>query len=244
MLRPHTYPELIGKALVLEAQPFETMVDDDQPWLEGGVLVVSVGVLVGLAQLIGNLLRTASLPSPTALLTTLLDGWQRLNAQWGLIPDNAAAEAAIRQGWAWFLLTSGYGSGWGNLLTLLLVPLGVLLQWLLVGLIVYGLGRGMGGRGTLNQVLGATALMIAPHSLLLLQVIPFVSVSGLLLAVWSLLILYRAVEVAHELPWQRAALVALLPYLLLIGCLLFVSTLALLIWSWGIAGGIAGGIAA
>ncbi len=235
MLQPHTYPELIGKALVLEAQPFETMVDDDQPWLEGLVLVVSVSVLVGFAQLIGNLLQTASLPPPAALLTTLLDGWQRLNTQWALIPDEVAAEETIRQGWAWFSVTSGYGFGWGSLLTLLLVPLGGLLQWLLVGLIVYGVGRGMGGQGTLNQVLGGTALIIAPQSLLLLQIIPFVSVSGLLLAVWSLLILYRAVEVAHELPWQRAALVASVPYLLLVGLLLIVGTLVLLLWTWGMA---------
>ena len=103
-----------------------------------------------------------------------------------------------------------------GLLGLVFTPLGLIVQWLLVGVLVYGAARGLGGRGTLNQTLGATALLTAPQILLVLLVIPFVHVSSLLLAVWSLLILYRAVEVVHDLPWQRAAMAALAPYVLLI----------------------------
>ena len=35
--------------------------------------------------------------------------------------------------------------------------------------------------------------------------------SGLLLLVWSMLIAYRAMEIAHVLPWQRAILTVLIP---------------------------------
>lgn len=35
MLQPKTYPELVGKALALEAEPFLTLAEDDNPWVEG-----------------------------------------------------------------------------------------------------------------------------------------------------------------------------------------------------------------
>jgi hypothetical protein len=68
---------------------------------------------------------------------------------------------------------------------------------------------------------------------LLLQIVPFVTVSSLLLLVWGLLILYRAVEVAHELDWQRAAISAAAPYLVLIGLLLIGATVASVAWRLG-----------
>jgi hypothetical protein len=57
--------------------------------------------------------------------------------------------------------------------------------------------------------------MVAPQLLTLVQVFPFVAISQLLLTTWSVLILYRAVEVTHDLPWQRAWLVALAPVVLI-----------------------------
>ena len=68
MLQPKKYPEMLGKALVFEAEPFIDMVDDDEPWAEGLFLVVLVGVLVGIAQIVGALLTAASMPQPEALL--------------------------------------------------------------------------------------------------------------------------------------------------------------------------------
>ena len=49
MLRPKAYPEMMGKALVFESEPFITMVEDDNPWVEGLFMVIVVGVAVGLA---------------------------------------------------------------------------------------------------------------------------------------------------------------------------------------------------
>jgi hypothetical protein len=216
MLRIRSYPELIGKALVLEADPFEAMVDDDEPWVEGLVLVVTVGLAVALAQIIGGLLLTATLPPADTMLNAILTGWREFNARLFLAPDTAAGEATIRQAWSWMQLASGYDSGWARLFTLIITPLGLIFQWVVASLLVYGLARAFGGHGTLNQTLGAVALIVAPQVLLLLHVVPFVAVSGLLLGAWGVLILYRAVEVAHDLPWERAALVALAPYLLLI----------------------------
>jgi hypothetical protein len=224
---------LIGKALVLEAQPFVTMTDDDEPWVEGLVMVATVGVLAAVAKLVGGLLLTASLPPADAVLAALLNGWQAIAAQTMPAADLAASEATIRQAWSTLLVATGYGGGWARLLGLVFTPLGLIIQWLVVALIVFALARALGGRGTLNQTLGATALMVAPQVLLLLQIVPFVTVSSLLLMVWGLLILYRAVEVAHELPWQRAALIAAAPSLILICLLVIGATVASLAWRLG-----------
>jgi hypothetical protein len=226
MLRPRSYPELIGKALVLEAQPFATMTEDDEPWAEGLVLVISIGLLVALAKLVGGLLLTVSLPPADAVLATLLNAWQGFAAQVAPTADLAGSEAQLRQVWSTLLLVTGYGGGWARLLGLIFTPLGLIMQWLAAGLVVFVVARLLGGRGTFNQTLGATALMVAPQVLLLVQIIPFVAVSSLLLLVWGMLILYRAVEVAHELPWRSAALTAAVPYALLVLVLLVAATVA------------------
>jgi hypothetical protein len=54
--------------------------------------------------------------------------------------------------------------------------------------------------------------MAAPQVVLIFGIVPFVSVSSLLLSVWSLLIGYRAVQVTHQLSWGRALIVTLIPY--------------------------------
>ena len=224
MLQPKIYPELIGRALVLDADPFVTMAEDDNPWVEGLFLTVSLGFLIGVAHWIGSLLLTAALPPADAVLEAILQGWQRFSQNISRA-DSSTVEASIRQTWTMITAFSGYGGGWFRLFTIVATPFSLLIQWLIAGLIIFAVGRALGGRGTLNQTLGATALMVAPHAFSLLTVIPFVSVSGLLLLVWSLLINYRAAEVVHALPWQRAIWVALAPVAILLLLAFFVSFL-------------------
>lgn len=213
MLQPRTYPLMLGKALVFEADPFIVMVDDDEPWQEGLFMTVVVGLLIGLAQWIGGLLMTASLPPADAVLALILQTVRLA----GLSPDVAIqVESVIVNGWRWLGFFTGYGSGWAGLWMVIGAPLFLILQWLLFGLIGHVVAKGLGGTGTLNQTLGAVALAVAPQALLLFRVIPFVSVSGVLLFVWSLLIAYRAMEVAHQLPWKRAVWAAVIPALVIL----------------------------
>jgi hypothetical protein len=213
MLQPKTYPTMLGKALVFEADPFIVMIDDDEPWQEGLFMTVLVGFLIGLAQWIGGLLMTASLPPSNAVLALILQAFRTA----GFSPDTAARiEGVVNNGWHWLGFFSGYGSGWAGLWMLIGVPLFLVLQWLLFGLIGHMVAKGMGGVGALDQTLGAMALMVAPQALLLFRVIPFVSVSGALLFVWSLLVAYRAMEVAHQLPWRRAAWATVIPALVIL----------------------------
>jgi hypothetical protein len=207
MLQPATYPELLGKALMLDPDPHLVMVDDDQPWVEGLFMTVIVGVLAGVAQLIGGWLLTASMPPANAVLETLL---RALGA--GLGPEALVqSEASLRAAWGWFGFVTGYGGGWGRLLLIITTPLLLIIQWALFGAVGHGVARLLGGEGTLNQTLGATGLIVAPQVLLFFKIVPFVAVSGGLLLVWSTLIAYRAVGVAHGLPWDRALLAVLVP---------------------------------
>jgi hypothetical protein len=210
MLQPRSYPELMGKALVLDADPFVTLVDDDNPWLEGLFMIICVGVAVAVANLLGGLLLTASLPPAAAVEAALLQTWREAAALVAPVAvDPARIDAVFAQAWDWAAAFVGYGGGFARLMVALLAPVGLLLQWLFSGVISHLAARALGGQGKLTQTLGATALIAAPNLLLILTVIPFVRVSWLLLWVWALLITYRAVEVAHDLPWSRAVAAAL-----------------------------------
>ena len=210
MLQPENYPRYLGQALVLEPDPFVEMVDDDNPWVEGLFLVTSIAVLVGLAKIVGGLLLTASLPDPNAMLETFFLALRQVTGGAGL---PAEAQEQVRFLWDLWRSAVGYGTGWLRLLLLVSLPAGWLLQWLVTGLLGYGGARLLGGQGSLNQTLGAMALMVAPRLLLLVQVIPFTQVSSLLLWTWGLLIAYRALQTAHELPYPRAAAAALFAFL-------------------------------
>jgi hypothetical protein len=234
MLQPRSYPELIGKALVLESEPFDWLVDDDNPWAEGLFLVIAVGAVAGVARLIGSLLTAGSLPPAPAVEEALVQGWRHFFGATLAGSDPAAGEAWIR--WAWGQSAASLGflgpaGGWRQLLLVVWSPLGLLVQWLVAGTISFIACRVLGGRGTLNQTLGATALMAAPYILCLLAAIPFVTVSGVLLGTWSLLVFYRGLEVAHQLPWQRAMIAALAPLVLVAAIgLASLGFVSLLLW--------------
>jgi hypothetical protein len=233
MLQPKSYPELVGKALVLEAEPFLTLVEDDNPWVEGLFLVTCVGVLLGGAHLVGGLLWTASLPPSDAVREALLPSVQQLAAQIDMGKDPLQIEAAFRQAWRWGAGLIGYQGGFARLFFALLEPVWLVLQWLFLSLATHGAARLLGGKGTLVQMLGTTALAVAPQVLGVLTIIPFVSVNGLLLGVWALLIAYRAVEITHDLSWQRASLAVLAAPVLLILMSFFIAASTSLVLTMG-----------
>lgn len=213
MLQPKNYPRFIGQALLLEPDPFVEMVDDDNPWIEGLFLCACIGVLGAVAKLVGGLLLTASLPPSEAILSILFHTLRQsaLNGETVL-----EIERAVRNVWPFFLVTSGYDSGWFRLVTLATAPLCLIAQWFFFGFVGHLLARAVGGRGALGQTLGAMALSNAPRLLALFSIIPFVSVASLLIHVWGVLIAYRGLEVAHELSPGPAALVAIGTWLLLL----------------------------
>ncbi|MDE0197844.1 MAG: YIP1 family protein, partial [Caldilineaceae bacterium] len=172
-----------------------------------------IGVLVAVAQLIGSLLLTASLPPSDALLNTILQILRQGTAGGETLFE---IERTLRNAWPLLLAYSGYDSVGFRTLTLATTPLGLIGHWLLFGFVSHLLARAAGGQGTLAQTLGAVALSNASRLLYLFTVIPFVSVAAVLIHVWGILIAFRGLEVAHELPPRPAALVAVGTYLLLL----------------------------
>lgn len=213
MLHPQNYPRLIGKALVLEPEPFVEMVDDDNPWVEGLFLCACIGVLTAVAQVIGGLLLSGSLPPAEVVLNLLLQALRQLvtNAETLL-----EVERTLGTLWPFLSMGSGYDSGWLRLLTLVVTPFGLIAQWLLFGITGHLVARAVGGQGSLGQTLGAMALSNGPRLLYILTIIPFVSIGGILIHVWGILIAYRGMEVAHELPPTRAAVAVVGPWLLVL----------------------------
>ena len=213
MIQPQNYPRLIGQALVLEPEPFVEMVDDDNPWVEGLFLCACIGVLTAVAQVLGGLLLTGSLPPAEVVLNTLLQALRQLVANAETLLE---VERTLGEIWPLLSMSSGYGSGWLRLLTLVVTPFGLIAQWLLFGITGHLIARAVGGQGSLGQTLGAMALSNGPRLLYILTIIPFVSIGGILIHVWGILIAYRGMEVAHELPPTRAALAVVGPWLLVL----------------------------
>lgn len=233
MLQPQTYPRLLGQALTLEPDPFVEMVDDDNPWIEGLFFAFVLGLTIALARLFGGLLLSASLPPSDAVLETLAISLKQLLS--ATPAQQTSAEAFLRQLWPWITPLFNYGSGWLGLLGLIVTPLALIGQWLLYASLSHAAARLLGGNGSLSQTLGALALSMAPRILLVATVVPFASVSALLLHSWGLLIAYRGLEVAHDLPPGKAAAAALIP--LLLGALLFLLAAVLGIGLFSLTGG-------
>ncbi len=221
MLSPQSYPELVVRALVLDDQAFDVMVGDDNPLLEGATMTAAIGLVAGGALAVGSLLTAATLPDPQLMLTTLLQGWQQLAATISVPPETL--NRAIAVGWEAATVASGYAGGLSHLLPLVVAPALMLVWWLFFGVVAHAAARSLGGDGRLAGTMGATALVAAPGALLIFNILPFAGVSFALIGVWSLLIGYRAVEVAHSLAWKQAVIAALIPYAALAAILLLLT---------------------
>lgn len=225
MLQPRTYPTLLGQTLVLEPAPFIAMAEDDEPAAEGLFLTVVVGLIIGVAQFLGSLLFSWVMP-PAAAVQSVVTTAARDLEQFGW--EGLGGWAA--RTWNWAALLYGYDTAWLRVFNLIWEPFTLLAQWLIVGVAAFAIGRALGGSGTMKQTLGATALIAAPSLLLMVNVLPFAGVSALLLQIWGLLIVYRAVQVAHELDWRFAALTAAASVAVLWAVTLVEATLAGLIY--------------
>lgn len=197
MLQPGSYPELIGKALVLEPDPFLTLAHDDEPPAEGALLVALIGFAVGATQVLGHALQQWFVPAAVsdnpwmvqeAAAPTLL-GW---------FADPMRETMRITQ------MVAGTESNWWWLALLIALPAALLLAWVAMGTLLWGVGGVMGGSGALTEVIGASALVCAPILLYLLHLVPFASINVLLPVVWATLLFYRAAQTSHDLSWSRA----------------------------------------
>jgi asparagine N-glycosylation enzyme membrane subunit Stt3 len=95
-----------------------------------------------------------------------------------------------------------------------LKPLGLLVAWLVYGVLAFVTARLLGGRGSLGVTYGATALAASPQLLSIFQVIPGVNLAGL--GIWAVICNYLALKHTHDLSPGRTFWATVMPYLILI----------------------------
>lgn len=214
--------------MLLDPQAYRAQRDAPDGLRRGLLLVLLVGLLVGVAALIGSVLESLAQPSPTAIVETVYDGVRALpwyEEQAAADPGfSAAFDQSFDSSVANVSLFTGGGVA-GGLTQLVLSPLFGVLGWLIGGLVSHAAARALGGAAALRQTLSATALSAGAGLLGLVQVVPFAQVAGTLLL--GLLATYVAIRETHGLsPWRSfwatlAGPLLLLLLGLILGCVLF-----------------------
>jgi hypothetical protein len=232
---------LLWDALFLQREAYARMRDDDNPFVEGLFVLVVLGVALGLVGIVGATLEWASSPNIAEIRDTVLTNLQQM-PWWQFMQQSAEAEATWYQIWngIWDVIQATAPSPAGSLLGIVTVPLGLIVTWLIYGLLAYLFARLLGGLGTLNQTLGATALAAAPQLLNLLTVLPFVVMFSL--GTWTLLCNYMALRTVHGLNWQRSVAAAILPSVVLVLLAVVIGAIAAIVIGTLFASMFAGGL--
>jgi hypothetical protein len=206
---------LLWDALFLQREAYARMRDDNNPFVEGLFVLVVLGVTLALVGIVGTTLEWASSPDIAAIRDAILPNLQQM-PWWQFLEQDPQSQAMFFQIWngIWDALQTTAPSPATALLGFVTVPLGLIIAWLIYGLLAFVFARLLGGAGTLNQTLGATALAAAPQLLNALTVLPFVVMFSL--GTWTLLCNYMALRTVHGLSWQRSVAAALLPSVVLV----------------------------
>lgn len=206
---------LLFRALFLDSEAFDELRDDDNPFVEGLFLLVLIGLITAALTLVGQTLAWGSLPRTDDIRDLVLNALQQQSWWQGLSADPAAL-ATFERIWdaAWRFFPPLFRAPDPALgaLNLLLWPIWLVLSWLVYGLLAHGFARLLGGRGWLRGTLGTVALSFTPFLIRGLGIIPFIVFGGAL-NTWQLILRYKALRSAHELPWGRAVVATLLPFL-------------------------------
>jgi hypothetical protein len=213
-------------ALLLREGAYERMRAAANPVVKGLVFLIVVGLAIALLGLVGDVLEWATTPDLNAIRDTVYQHLTQMNWWRELSTSREFIEQFNRfYDLSWQMSDIfGASSIASSALDILLTPLGLVIRWLIYGLLAYLFARWLGGTGDLSSTLGVLALAAAPQMLNVFTLLPYVTV-GLLIPVWGILCAYVGLKTAHKLPWHRAAWATLLPFILglavflLVGCL-------------------------
>ena len=205
---------LIGRGLFLEPAAYDEAADSDNPFVEGLFLVILIGVVIAVAGVIGQAIGWAMTPDLGEIKQIIYDGLLQ-SPLFELMRENAVAFAQFKQnydlGWQ---IAEFFSPNVTNVFAgLFLAPLGLLIAWLWFALIAQVVAKMLGGNGSLQETLGATALALTPALLNVFDVIPTVTIAAV--GIWTLLARYVAVRRVHEnLTWGRSLVAVVSPMIL------------------------------
>jgi len=209
------------------------------PVVKGLVFILVLGLAVALLGFIGSVLEWATTPDMRAIQDTVFEHLTQM--PWWEMAEDASPEfrPAFERwyDWSWGVARALGGLNLGSSAAdILLTPLGLVVRWLIYGLLAYVFARWLGGTADLSETLGVLALAAAPQVLRVLTIFPYVGVGGPI-AIWGVLCAYVGLKTAHNLPWHRAAWATLLPFLLALLILIFAACLGSAILAIAIRGG-------
>ncbi len=203
-------------ALFLQEETYAKMREDSRRVFKGFVLIVLVGVIVAVIAIVGKLLEWSVTPDLSNLKNIVLQEMQK--ASWfRSMAQNPQAMQGFQQGYDlwWQFFGSMFGVDMlGAILNVIVNPITLTFRWLIYGVVVFIFARLLGGKGSLSQTLGCTALAVAPEMLKVAQFLPYVELGGL--TIWGLVCSYIGIKAANQLsPW-RAFWATILPFIALI----------------------------
>jgi hypothetical protein len=211
------YAGLVIGALFLRTQAYEEMREARSPVLTGLVIIVVVGVIVALVALVGTALEWASTPNLAAIQEVVYEGITQMPWYEETLRVMPGYDETFRQyydlGWN-LARTFGANSPGSALGNVVLTPLGLIVAWLVYGLLAHVVARLLKGEGNLAQTLGCTALAVAPQVLKVAELVPYVALGGVI-GTWTLICRYLALKQAHSFSWGRAFWATVLPLLIL-----------------------------
>jgi hypothetical protein len=225
------------KAMLFKEDAYEEMRTTDNPVVKGLILILIVGVVIALFAFVGDVLEWATIPDLGEIKDTVYFyltqmPWWKLAAEEPMFVEEF--ERWYDFGWSIGMMASpSVGSAFANIIT---TPIGLLIRWLVYGLLAYLFARWLGGEASFTETLGVLALAVAPQVLNLITIIPYVTL-GNLVAVWGILCAYVGLKTAHKLSWGKALGATLLPFILVLGVLVLASCLATAIIA-ALAGGV------
>jgi hypothetical protein len=227
------------QALLLREEAYEKMRAAASPVVTGLIFILVVGVAIALFGFVGSVLEWATTPDMAAIKDTVYEHLTRM-PWWDMASSADPQFRAMFDRWynlGWDLGLSLGGPNLGYAAAgIILTPLGLVVRWLIYGLLAYLFARWLGGTGDLSETLGVLALAVVPQALQVLTIFPYVGV-GSLVAVWGVLCAYVGLKTAHNLPWHRAAWATVLPFLLGLAVLFFAICLVSAVLAVAVRGG-------
>jgi hypothetical protein len=215
-------------ALLFKESAYEEMSTTDNPVVKGLIWIIVVGVVIALCGLIGTGLELASMPDLGEIKDTVFFYVQQMPFWDEILLEDPGALAQFEEwyqrGWDIFPRLFGAPDLGSAGLGIVFVPLGLVVRWLVYGLLAYLFARWLGGTGDLSETLGVLALAVAPQALNVFNLIPYVNL-GNLVSVWGILVAYMGLKTAHKLSWGRAVWATLLPFLLVVAVLILMGCL-------------------
>jgi hypothetical protein len=230
------------ESFFLSPAPFDEMREEPKPVVRGLLFVVLVALAVALVGLVGTTLSWATSPRMADIQDVVLRGLARM--EWFQeMQESPRAYESFQQTWnlAWQIFPQVFAPNPGSAAArIIILPLGMIINWLLWGLLGHVFARAFGGEGTLAQTLGCTALATSPQLLNLITLLPYTVVGGIV-GTWVLLARYVALKTCHRLSWGRALWSTLLPYVVL-GLVIAILALVGSLIVGAVVGTVAGGM--